>query len=228
MSDDEQLDALKSWWKENGSSLLSGVAIVLIAWFGFGQFRDARENASVGASMLYEQIAGLAASTITTGASEDDLLAAQSLYSQLKSDHDSSIYTRYAALMMARFHVEQQQLEQAAAELQWMLDNPDIGFLREADEEIFIVARLRLGRIKLAQGDAQGALALIQAQPVPVEFTPGFGELEGDIQVALGNQDAARLAYQNALAAVLAMDGGNPALLQLKLQDLGVNPVGML
>lgn len=172
-SDEEQLEALKRWWKENGSSLLSGIAIVLVVWFGFGQFRDSRENASVGASLLYEQIAGLAANTITTGVSEDDLLAAQSLYSQLKADHDSSVYTRYAALMMARFHVEQQQLPQAAAELQWVLDNPDIGFLREADEEIFIVARLRLGRIKLAQDDAQGALALIQAQSVPEEFAPG-------------------------------------------------------
>ena len=112
-SDEEQLEALKRWWKENGSSLLSGIAIVLVVWFGFGQFRDSRENASVGASLLYEQIAGLAASSITTGVSEDDLLAAQSLYSQLKADHDSSVYTRYAALMMARFHVEQQQLPQA-------------------------------------------------------------------------------------------------------------------
>lgn len=226
--DDEQLEALKRWWKENGSSLISGVLIVVVAWFGFGQFQQTRENSSAAASALYDQISQLALANLTGGISSDDLLTAQAWYSELKNDHASSIYTRYAALFMAGFHVEQEQLDQAAAELQWVLENREIGFLREANDELFTVTRLRLARVELAQGNPQAALARLQAEPVPAAFRAAATELEGDIQIALGNRDAAREAYQGALLALMEMGTGNPGLLQLKLQDLGVDPAGML
>lgn len=226
--DDEQLEALKRWWKENGSSLISGVLIVVVAWFGFGQFQQSRENSSAAASALYDQISQLALANIAGSIGDDDFLAAQAWYSELKSEHASSIYTRYAALFMAGFHVEQDQLGRAAAELQWVLDNPELGFLREADQELFTVARLRLARLELAQGQAQAALARLQAEPVPPSFRSAVAEMEGDIQMALGNRDAARTAYQEALLALMELGTGNPGLLQLKLQDLGVDPEGML
>ena len=226
--DDEQLEALKRWWKENGSSLISGVLIVVVAWFGFGQFQQSRENSSAAASALYDQISQLALANLGGSIGEDDLLAAQAWYSELKNDHASSIYVRYAALFMAGFHVQQDQLERAAAELQWVLDNPDIGFLREADPELFTVARLRLARVQLGLGNTQAALALLQAEPASGPFRAVATELEGDIQMALGNRDAARTAYESALLALMELGTGNPGLLQLKLQDLGVDPAGML
>lgn len=33
-SDDEQVQAMKDWWKANGSSLLSGLLVISIAWAG--------------------------------------------------------------------------------------------------------------------------------------------------------------------------------------------------
>ena len=126
------------------------------------------------------------------------------------------------------FHVQQEQLDRAAAELLWVLDNPELGFRNEADRELFTVARLRLARIELARGDAQAALARLQAEPVSEAFRSAAAELEGDIQMALGNRDAARTKYQEALLALMELGTGNPGLLQLKLQDLGVDPAGML
>jgi len=226
-SEDEQLEALKRWWKENGSSLISGILIVVVAWFAFGQFQQSRQNSSASASILYDQISQLALANIASGISNEDLLTAQAWYSELKNEHESSIYTRYAALFMAGFHVQQQQLDRAAAELQWVLDNRGLGFLRKADQELFTVARLRLARVELARGNAQAALALLRAEPVTEAFKPVAGELEGDIQVALGNREAASSAYQGALLALLELGAGNPGILQLKLQDLGVDVASM-
>jgi predicted negative regulator of RcsB-dependent stress response len=53
---------------------------------------------------------------------------------------------------------------------------------------------------------------------------PGYAEVEGDVQLALGNRDAARAAFEKAFAALTASGTGNPTVLRLKLQDLGSNP----
>lgn len=224
-SDEEQLEALKRWWKDNGTSLLTGVVVVLAVYFGIGRFQDSQTADAGRASDLYQQLSDLGVENMTSAISADDLLAAQSVYSQLKTDHADSIYTRYAALLMARFQVERNELEKAAAELQWILDNPGLGFMREADPELFVIARLRLARVKLAQGDAIAALQLLQAEPVAEAFVPGYAEVEGDIQLVRGDRDAARGAYERAFAALSASGTGNPAVLRLKLQELGVNPL---
>lgn len=220
-SDEEQIEALKRWWNDNGTSLLTGVVIVLAVFFGVRQWQDSQAATSGAASDLYQQISDLALANMTQTVSEDDLLAAQAVYSTLKTEHADSIYTRYAALALARFQVEHNQLDMAATELQWVLDNPSLGVLSEADEELFLTARLRLARVKLAQGMAQEALDLLKAVE-PGSFAGNYAEVEGDALASLGQPDAARAAYERALAANMT---GNPVLLQLKLQDLGVSPV---
>jgi predicted negative regulator of RcsB-dependent stress response len=219
-SDEEQLEALKRWWDENGTSLLTGLVIVLALFFGVRQWQASQATTDGVASDLYQQISDLALANISQTITADDLLAAQNVYSQLKSEHEDSVYTRYAALAMARFQVETGDLAAAAAELQWLLDNPELGLMQEVDDELLLTARLRLARIKLAQGMAQEALDLVRAV-APGTFAGPYAEVEGDALLSQGQTDTAREAYQRALAANTS---GNPVLLQLKLQDLGVSP----
>lgn len=223
-SDEEQVEALKNWWSENGNLLLAGVLLVLAVFFGARYWESSQTAESAAASDLYQQIADIALANMTQVVPEADLDAAQALYAQLKTGFEDSIYTRYAALAIARFQVEHEQLDVAAAELQWVLDNSSSTFFRKVDEELLLTTRLRLARIKLAQGDADGALALLRAIE-PGSFTASYAEVEGDALLKQGERDAAREAYQRALAANLT---GNPVLLQLKLQDLGVSPVEQL
>jgi predicted negative regulator of RcsB-dependent stress response len=222
--DDEQIEALKRWWNENGTSLIVGVVIVLVVFFGVRQWQASQLNTNGAASDLYQQIADLAVANTTQPITEEGLLGAQAIYASLKTDHPDSIYTRYAALALASFHVQHEQLDQAAAELQWVLDNPDLGFMQEADEELFLTARVRLARIKLAQGMPQETLDLVRAVE-PGAFAGSYAEVEGDALFALGQTEEARAAYERALATI---GTGNPVLLQLKLQDLGVSPVETL
>jgi predicted negative regulator of RcsB-dependent stress response len=220
-SEEEQVEALKRWWSENGSSLLTGIALVLLVFFGVRYWQSSQLDQSGEASDLYQQIADLAVANITQPATEETVLGAQAIYAKLKDEYPDSIYTRYAALAIARFQVETNHLDVAAAELQWILDNPGIGLLKEADEELFLTARVRLARIKLAQGMAQEALDLLRAVE-PGAFAGSYAEVEGDALLSLGQRDEARAAYERALAS---LGTGNPVLLQLKLQDLGVSSV---
>lgn len=218
-TDEEQLEALKRWWQDNGNSLLIGVVLVLAVMFGVRQWQASQGNTAGAASDLYQQISDLLVANVATTISDDDVLAAQAVYSQLKEQYTASIYTRYAALAIAKFNTEKNQLDLAAAELQWVLDNPELGLMQKADEELLLVARQRLARIKLAQGDAQGALDLLRGVEAG-SFVTTYAETEGDALLALGDREGAKAAYQKAMDAML---DGNPAILRLKLQDLGVS-----
>jgi predicted negative regulator of RcsB-dependent stress response len=219
--DDEQLEALKNWWQDNGTSLLTGIAVALALLFGMQQWRNSTEENNGAASDLYQQISDVAIAKMSQAVTEDDLLTLQNPYSQLKSDYGKSIYTRYAALIMARFQVELNHLDAAATELQWILDNPELSLFKSADEELFLITRLRLAKVKLAQGQAQAAIDLVKTEE-PGSFTSEYAELEGDALLSMGDKEGAKAAYQRALAAITNV---NPVLLNLKLQDLGVSPV---
>ncbi|HEY0963082.1 MAG TPA: tetratricopeptide repeat protein [Pseudomonadales bacterium] len=221
-SDEEQLEALKRWWNDNGTSLLVGIAIVLAVFFGVRQWQGMQLNSSGVASDLYQQIADLAIANTQQPITEQGLVGAQAIFATLKNEHTDSVYTRYAALAMASFHVEHDELDMAAAELQWILDNPKIGLMTEVDEELLLTARSRLARIRIAQDMPQEAIDLLHAVE-PGAFAGSYAEIEGDALVALGQTEEARAAYERALAG---LGTGNPVLLQLKLQDLGVSPLG--
>lgn len=223
-NDEEQVEALKAWWNENGNSLLTGIVLVLVVFFGTRQWQAMQAADSGAASDLYQQLADLAIDNLTQPVSAEALQAAEAVYAQLRTDHEDSIYARYAALAVARFQVDQGNLDQAAAELQWVLDNSADSFFTKVDPELLLTARLRLARVKLAQDQADAALALLRAVE-PGTFAAGYAEVEGDALYALGQRDAALAAYQRALAGAV---NGNDALLRLKMQDLGISPVGTL
>jgi predicted negative regulator of RcsB-dependent stress response len=216
-NDEEQLEALKSWWKENGSSLITGVIVVLAVFFGVRQWQSSQDAQAGIASDLYQQIADIVIDNLTQSVDDNARQVVMSSYNELKSGFADSIYTRYAALAVAKLHVDQDALDDAAAELQWILDNPELGFMQEADAELFIIARLRLAMVRVAQEQYQAALDLLD-DVEPGTFAPGFAETRGDALYGLGRREEALAAYERALAANTE---GNPVLLQLKMQDLG-------
>lgn len=219
-TDEEQLESLKSWWAENGTSLLTGVLVVVALLFGVRQWESSQNGTAAEASDLYQQLAQLAVANVGVVLSDDDLLAAQGVYSQLKDQYASSVYARFAALVMAKFHADKNELDDAAAELQWILDNQSLGLMQKADSELFVVARQRLARVKLGQGDARGALDILRGAEAGDGFAASYTETEGDALLQLGDTEGAKAAYQKALAA---NTDGNPAVIRLKLQDLGVS-----
>jgi len=220
-TDEEQVEALKNWWKDNGTSLLTGVLVVLVVMFGYRKWQESQTQTVGEASDLYQQIAEMAVANAGKQITDDELLAAQNVYSQLKEQYASTVYSRFAALAMAKFHSDKGELDQAAAELQWLLDHQSMGFLKKADPELFLIARQRLARIRLAQGSAQAALDLVRGVNAG-SFVASYSDTEGDALMQLGDKEGAKAAWQKALAAT---GEGNPVLLNLKLQDLGVSTV---
>ena len=214
-SDEEQIEALKRWWKENGGSLLTGTVIVLVVLFGSRQWQGAQLAKAEEASDLYENLIPLVADFQTNGLDDSGIATLEVFYNQLRNDHTDTIYTRYGAMLMASVYVAQENYDQASAELNWILDNPELGFLQKAEEELFLSARLRLARVMLAQGQAQQALDLIIAVE-PLELVASYAEVQGDAYLQLGQIEQARSAYERAIAA----GQGNNNFIELKLLGL--------
>ena len=103
----------------------------------------------------------------------------------------------------------------AADELQWVLNN------KPADD-LELLATLRLARVEAARGNANKALALVEAKEAE-NMTSAYEEAKGDFHISLGHYEAAYTAYQ---AAIDAEDTGNTrqmSILRLKLSQAKPN-----
>ena len=213
-TDEEQIEALKSWAEENGTSLIIGIFLVLAVLCGSRYWQSSREATAAAASDIYVQMSGNVLSDTDLVIDDQELASAVELHTALKENFSSSVYSRYSALLLARLHVQRAELAEAANELRWVLDNPGLSLFQSIDDELELTTRSRLARVLLAQGDAEAALDLLNAVE-PGTFAGTFADIKGDAYVALGRLEEAREAYQTALDL-----GVSPDVTELKLNDI--------
>jgi predicted negative regulator of RcsB-dependent stress response len=206
-TDEEQLEALKNWWNENGTQLLVGIAVALAAVFGFQTWQSSVQAEGEAASALYEDLR--AALSAGSGSSEIQISTARFLADKLVEDYESSVYAQFALLQMAKLSVEHGKLDQAEKDLQWVMDH--------AEDVIQPLARLRLARVMFTRGDTEGALALIENADEGA-YKTSYWEARGDFYSQMGRSADARNAYQTALNEMQQV-GSNPVL-QMKLDDV--------
>lgn len=203
LDDEDDLEKLKTWWRENWLALAGGLVIGfggIGGWEGYKNWRDGRAEA---ASAMYMQLQ----EHLQAGQAEQ----ASALVDDLKRDYSDTPYAAVAALAAARAQVSRGELDQAASSLSWAAEHSD-------DPGVQLSARLREARVRFAQGQHDQALSLLAKAPAG-RFESLYQELRGDIELARGNRDAARSAYEQALAKA-APDARNRAVLQQKRDDV--------
>lgn len=200
-SDEEQIAAIKRWWKANGTSALAGIAIGTALIVGWNLWKSYQHDRSLQASALYEQL--LAAADAKQNES------AQKISERLIAEFGGGAYATYAALLQAKLKVAAGDMAGAKKVLQTLIDG--------SDDEVKHVARIRLVQLMLASGEYEQGLQLIAAiDPVSAQgFSASYDELSGDLYLALNRLDEARTAYQNAQRE----SRGSP-LLQFKIDDI--------
>jgi predicted negative regulator of RcsB-dependent stress response len=204
LSEREQVDRLRRWFRENAPWALAGILIGVGVLVGWQQWQAYHERRGLSASQKYDQ-------TIEA-LDRGDRAAAEKLTTQLKSDYAKTPYADLAELAVARFHVEDGKLDEAAKYLADVMNT-------SADEELRLVARLRLARVQRAQGQADAALATLAGAPAG-GLAPAYAEVRGDVLFDKGDRAGALAAYREAAAATTPglVDG---ELLQLKIDSLG-------
>ena len=201
-TEEQQLEALKRWWRENGRAVLWGLFLGLAILVGARFWYRHVEQQAIAASVEYEQLR----QELSAGRLE----AVGQRASYIREHFAKTPYAVMAALVQARIAVEKGRLDKAADELRWVLANDPLP--EYADE-----ARLRLARVLFALG--QSDAALVQLNPEPSTLRSRYQELRGDILLGKGDREAARAAYTQALALLPA--DADKSLLRMKLTDLG-------
>ena len=213
-TEEEQIDAIKNWWKENGRSTVIGVVIAAAAVFGWRGWQDYERETAEAASSLYQTL--VQQSQVQPGQvlSEERRKSTAYIAKQLKTDYEGSSYAQYAALWLAKHAVDKGELDQARAELEWLLT-------QNSEVAVTQVARLRLAQVLLASGQAEAALQRIGGAP-ETGFEAAYYEFKGDLLLALDRADEARAAYAAGVAA--NTDNARPVI-AMKLDDLAVQGV---
>lgn len=200
-TEEEQVESLKKWWRENGRSVIAGAAIGLGAVFGWRWWVDHRQERAEQASAAFEQILVQAASK-----SPDAALAQSQL---VVKEFGSSPYAAFATLVTAQTKYQKGDKDGARADLEQTIE-------KAPDPAIRTIAVLRLARLLLDQGNAPAAAALMNRYPPSPAFSGDHLALSGDIALAQGDTLKASQAYTEALQK----SPSSASLIQIKLDNL--------
>ena len=208
LSEKEQIDQIRQWWSEYGGYVIGGLAIGIASLVGFNFYQSSKLDAQLAGSALYESLAG----HVVTG----DLDEAEAVVADLGENHADTVYAPQAKLALARLYMDKNRDQDAADALQEVLDS-------NAGDEIKHLARTRLARILLYQGNAEAVVELLDGQNSEA-FAATYNDLLGDAYVALGRADEAAAAYQAVMLDPAAQATVDQEFVQWKSLDIATEP----
>lgn len=187
-TEEEQVAALKEWWKQNGTAILVGVSIGLAILFGWKAWQDHQQRKIAEASVQYTLVLEhLQEERYDEVASNADLLI---------KDYGKYPYAALSSLAKAKALYAQSKLDEAISSAETATE-----LARTADVES--IANIRLAQLYLEKGDYATGLASLDKISED-SFIPQADVLKGDIHLAKGDKDAAISAYKKALDAELS------------------------
>ncbi|MDO2951085.1 YfgM family protein [Aeromonas simiae] len=204
-NEEQQVEAIKGWWKENGTSVIAGTVIGLAGLFGWRWYNDHQQTNM--------QLASSEFSRVTDAMTKEGDKA----FAQVEGfiNDNKGAYADLASLELASAAVKAGKLDVAAAQLTRVAE--------QGDASVQAIAAVRLARVLAEQGKADDALARL-AKIQDAAFKAQVAEVRGDILLAQNKPEEARSAYQAAADA-----GGlqSSAELRLKMDDLALPAVAV-
>lgn len=205
LSEQEEIEQIKDWWRQNGVYIFAGVALGLIGIFGWRAYNSHLDTQAETASQYYDDL-NRAVIAKNNAEVEKNLNA-------IKSDYASTPYAAQAELLAAKEAVSSNDLDKAAAALTSAIQ-------LSGDRELTTLANYRLAKVQFAQAKYDAVLTTLKNVSAK-DYQGLVDELRGDVYVAQGNKAEARSAYEAARTAMEETRIGDVNLLQMKLSDLG-------
>ncbi len=200
ITDDQQFEELKKWWKENGRAIVLGIVLGLGAIGGWQGWQGWQLSQAEAGATLYDNFIA----HMQTG----NTAAAEESFTRIQDDFGRSIYAAFAHLYMASKAVQDNAVDLAISHLQQVTSN-------SKDKALVQLAALRLARLQLDRDDliaARNALQLVQEDAFVAEVLA----LEGRIALAENDYDKARAA----IIAARDLGAADSELLGYLLQQL--------
>lgn len=202
-TEEEQIEAIKKFWKENGIAIVVGAVLGLGGLWGWRAYNDhvlsSQEIASDKYNDVMENISG----------DNKDLTAASTFI----NDNSDTSYAVLTSLQLAKAAVDVKDFPEAKKQLQWVIAN-------SKEESIVALSSIRLARVQNEEQDFDAALASLDAVTLDA-FKAQVLAVKGDILVNKGELAEAQQSYSEALALE-----ENNNLLQMKIDDLNAKVSG--
>lgn len=185
LTEEQQLEQIRNWWKENGTSVILGAVIGLSALVGWKFYEKHQLTSATAASDAFEQVVKLSEQE---GKSAELVVSAEALV----KEHAGTVYAQFGQLYLAREAVKNNELDKAADLLKAVASKPEHAAIGHT-------ATIRLARIRLAQNKAEEALALAQVSKENAgTYNGAYAMVRGDALMALGRTAEANTAFNEA------------------------------
>lgn len=203
LEEQEQLDALKTWWNRYGNVLVTALLVVVVALVSYKGWAYYQHKQSAEASTKYEALIKL---------DSKDSKEIQAISADLMDHYASTPYAGRAALSVAITNLTANDAKSAKAQFAWAAENAK-------ETQIQAIANLQLAALQFEEKNYDEAL-----KTLAIKHDEGFdglyADLKGDILVAQNKKDEARTAYQEALNKLDA-EGRYYHFTEHKLESLG-------
>lgn len=204
LEEQEQVEALKDWWKQHGLRVMVALTVFVVAVGGWRAWQVWSGRQAEEASQLFDR--AMQAATV------NDVKAVKDVTAQIMEHHAGSAYATPAAWLAGKVNFETDDAKSAQAQYEYALEHA-------RDDGLKQLASLRLAALRFDQKDLDGALKLLAGEPAPA-FAGLYANLRGDILAAQGKAGEARAAYQLAVEKLGEKSPLKP-LVEIKLDGLG-------
>jgi predicted negative regulator of RcsB-dependent stress response len=205
LEEQEQLAELRAWWKVHGGRIAAVVLAVAVGFAGWQGWRWYQLDQSVNAAGLYD--------TVSKAAQANDGKALRDAAGTLVESYPRTLYASMGALVAARYYFDRDDLKNAKAQLQWVLE-------RSSSDDFRDLARLRLASVLLDEKAYDEALKLLDAKHASA-YDAQYAALRGDILVAKNQAAEAKAAYKLALEKAGNSEGAFQESIRMRLEALG-------
>ncbi|HEX6266506.1 MAG TPA: tetratricopeptide repeat protein [Burkholderiales bacterium] len=205
LEEQEQLAELKAWWKDHGGRIAALVLAVAVGFAGWQGWRWYQLDQSVNAAGLYD--------TVSKAAQANDGKALRDAAGTLVESYPRTVYASMGALVAARYYFDRNDLKNAKAQLQWVVE-------RSSSDDFRDLARLRLASVLLDEKAYDEALKLLEAKHASA-YDAQYAALRGDILVAKNQAAEAKAAYKLALEKAGKAEGAFQESVRMRLEALG-------
>ena len=205
MTEEEQLETIKKWWKNYGNLITIFISLVLLCVAGYRYMNWHHDKVKQQASNAYENM--------MVAFSNHDIKSVRSYATELTKDYSNTVYADIAHLALAKVYTEKNKLDEAKSELQQVVSNSHMIPLKQ-------IAKIRIARILASAKDYTNALNELSSIDDRT-YLPVINELKGDIYGATGQYQNAINSYRLAITAVKSNGLGN-LFLEMKTNELAI------
>lgn len=203
MTEEEQLEAIKKWWRKYNNLITIILSVVLLVIAGYRYWGWHQDKLNKQASTAYEHM--------MLAFSNQDSKLLRSYANQLIREYGKTVYADAARLALAKYYVEREKESKADEQLVYVANHSQVNAFKQ-------IAKLRMVRLLIAKQAYEKALHELTMVDDPT-YVSVVNELKGDIFAATGKYQEAKSAYKDAIKEMQTRGVANN-FLEMKLSEL--------